>query len=102
VDRHAIAQVFRNILENAVAACHEPGEIVIRATTSVLNGAPAVCISMRDNGPGLNAEQRKRILDPLYTTKTQGTGLGTAIAKRIVDSHGGRIEVGNPSEGPRF
>jgi PAS domain S-box-containing protein len=99
VDRHAVAQVLRNILENAIVACQEPGEIVIRAAESVLNGAPAVCVSLCDNGPGLNAEQRKRIFDPFYTTKTQGTGLGMAIAKRIVDSHGGRIEVGNPSEG---
>ncbi len=99
VDRHAIAQVFRNVLENAIVACREPGEIVIRAMASVLNGAPAVCVSFRDNGPGLNAEQRKRIFDPFYTTKTQGTGLGMAIAKRIVDSHAGRIEVGNPPEG---
>jgi PAS domain S-box-containing protein len=99
VDRHAIAQVFRNILENAIVACREPGEIVIRAAESVLNGAPAVCVSLRDTGPGLNAEQRKRIFEPFYTTKTQGTGLGMAIAKRIVDSHGGRIDVGNPASG---
>jgi two-component system sensor kinase FixL len=99
VDRHAIAQVLRNILENAIVACREPGEIVIRCAESVLNGAPALSVSVRDNGPGLNAEQRKRIFDPFYTTKTQGTGLGMAIAKRIVDSHAGRIEVGNPPEG---
>jgi signal transduction histidine kinase len=99
VDRHAIAQVFRNVLENAIVACREPGEIVIRVGESVLNGAPAVSISFRDNGPGLNAEQRNRIFDPFYTTKTQGTGLGMAIAKRIVDSHGGRIEVGSPPGG---
>jgi signal transduction histidine kinase len=49
---------------------------------------------VRDNGPGLNAEQRQRIFDPFFTTKTKGTGLGMAIAKRIVEAHGGEIAVG--------
>jgi two-component system sensor kinase FixL len=51
-------------------------------------------VAVRDNGPGLGPEQRQRIFDPFYTTKTRGTGLGMAIAKRIVEAHGGRIAVG--------
>ena len=49
---------------------------------------------MRDHGPGLGAEQRQRLFEPFYTTKTKGTGLGLSIAKRIVEAHGGRIAVG--------
>ena len=49
---------------------------------------------MRDNGPGLNQEQRERIFEPFYTTKTKGTGLGMAIAQRIVEAHDGKIAVG--------
>jgi signal transduction histidine kinase len=52
---------------------------------------------VRDNGPGLNPEQRRRIFDPFFTTKTKGTGLGMAIAKRIVEAHGGQITVGSGS-----
>jgi signal transduction histidine kinase len=57
----------------------------------------------RDNGPGLTADQRERIFEPFYTTKTKGTGLGMAIAKRIVQSHGGRIEAGDaPGRGAQI
>jgi len=99
VDRHAVSQVFRNIFENAIVACPEPGEIVVHCAASVLNGAPALRVSIRDNGPGLDEEQARRIFEPFFTTKTQGTGLGMAIASRIVDSHGGQIEVGHPPTG---
>ena len=51
---------------------------------------------MRDNGPGLSSEQRRRIFEPFFTTKTKGTGLGMAIAQRIVEAHGGQIAVGTP------
>jgi hypothetical protein len=95
IDRFAVGQVFRNILENALSVVPNPGEIIIRATAAQLDQKPAIAISFRDNGPGLGAEQRARIFEPFYTTKTKGTGLGMAIAKRIVQSHGGTIEVGN-------
>jgi signal transduction histidine kinase len=52
-----------------------------------------------DNGPGLNADQKRRIFDPFFTTKTKGTGLGMAIAKRIVEAHGGVIAVGPAGAG---
>jgi PAS domain S-box-containing protein len=97
VDEFAIGQVFRNILENAIVACPNPGRIVLRCADTHLDNAPALALHFRDNGPGLNTEQRQKIFDPFYTTKTKGTGLGMAIAKRIVDAHGGRIAVG---EGP--
>jgi signal transduction histidine kinase len=46
----------------------------------------------------MNAEQLQRIFDPFFTTKTKGTGLGMAIAKRIVEAHGGLIAVGSNGE----
>ena len=52
-------------------------------------------MSVRDNGPGLTAEQRQHIFEPFFTTKTKGTGLGMAIAQRIVEAHGGQIAVGD-------
>src|SRR5262249_52525135 len=96
VDHFRLEQVFRNILENALAACPDPVEISIQGFETKLNGRPALQIAVRDNGPGLNAEQRQRIFEPFFTTKTKGTGLGMAIAHRIVEAHGGRIAVGNP------
>ncbi len=94
VDRHRIEQVIRNILENAIAACDEPGEIVVKCADADLDGVPAIRVALCDNGPGLSNDQASSIFEPFYTTKKKGTGLGMAIAKRIVESHGGRIEVG--------
>jgi len=57
-------------------------------------------VAVRDNGPGLDGEQRRRIFEPFYTTKPRGSGLGMAIARQIMESHGGQIIVGKqPSDG---
>lgn len=97
IDTFAIGQVFRNIIENSLAVSPENGEIVIRCTSAECEGRPALQVEVRDSGPGLSPEQRERIFEPFYTTKTKGTGLGMAIARRIIQSHGGTIDVGNHS-----
>jgi two-component system sensor kinase FixL len=94
MDPFRLDQVFRNVFENALAACPDPVRVEVRCAETTLEGRPAVCVSVRDNGPGLPPETRRRIFDPFYTTKTKGTGLGMAIAKRITEAHGGRIAVG--------
>lgn len=94
VDQFRLEQVFRNVLENALAACKDPVRIHVRCAAMEIAGRPALLVAVRDNGPGLNPEQRQRIFEPFFTTKTKGTGLGMAIAKRIVDAHGGQISVG--------
>lgn len=99
VDRFRLEQVFRNILDNALAACADPARITIKASEVELAGQPAMRIAIQDNGPGLNLEQRRRIFDPFYTTKKRGTGLGMAICKRIVEAHGGQIAVSPSSPG---
>jgi signal transduction histidine kinase len=100
VDRHALEQVFRNILENAIHACPAAGQITVRCTAGRLDRHPAWHITFRDTGPGLTAEQQNRIFEPFFTTKTQGTGLGMAITKRIVEAHGGTISAAsNPAGG---
>jgi two-component system, LuxR family, sensor kinase FixL len=97
VDPFRLEQVLRNIFENSLAACRDPVEVACSPDT--LDGEPALRVAVRDNGPGLNAEQRQRIFEPFFTTKTQGTGLGMAIAERIVEAHGGQIGVGTPACG---
>lgn len=94
VDHFRLEQVFRNILDNALAACRDPLRVVVRCAAAELADQAALRVSIKDNGPGLSAEQRQRIFDPFFTTKTKGTGLGMAIAKRIVAAHGGSIDVG--------
>ncbi len=98
VDRFRLEQVFRNILDNALAACADPVRITIRVSEVKLASQSAVQIAIQDNGPGLDPDQRRKIFDAFYTTKKRGTGLGMAICKRIVESHDGQIAVGQ--EGP--
>jgi PAS domain S-box-containing protein len=98
VDRFAVGQIFRNILENALAASPEDGEIDVCWSEAVIDGRPAVRAAIRDMGPGLSEEQRARLFEPFFTTKAQGTGLGLAIAKRVIEAHGGQISVGRNSQ----
>jgi signal transduction histidine kinase len=77
-----------------LAACKDPVAITIAGAETSFRGRHAVRISVLDNGPGLTAEQRRRIFEPFFTTKTKGTGLGMAIAQRIVEAHGGVLEIG--------
>jgi len=103
VDRFRLVQIFRNILENSLAACDDPVSIHIQCSPAVLNtdddSERALLIAIHDNGPGLSPEQRKRIFEPFFTTKPKGTGLGMAIVQRLVEAHGGTIEVGSPASG---
>ena len=98
-DPHALEQLFRNILENAIAACQEPGEVVVSCEETEGGGQAALQISIRDNGPGFLPDAREKIFEPFFTTKAKGTGLGMAIAKRIVEAHGGEIVIGEHASG---
>jgi signal transduction histidine kinase len=93
-DAFRLRQVFFNVFDNSLAACPDPVRVQIRCERATLGGKRAVQVTVRDNGPGLNAEQRQNIFEPFYTTKTRGTGLGMAIAKRIIETHGGDLRVG--------
>jgi len=99
VDPFRLGQVFRNIFDNAIAACSPPIMIEIDAVAVTLGNRASLRISVRDNGPGIRLDQRPKVFDPFYTTKAKGTGLGMAIAKRIIEAHEGQIEIGD-TEGP--
>jgi two-component system nitrogen regulation sensor histidine kinase GlnL len=60
---------------------------------------PLVRLSVQDNGPGIPDAMLGRLFTPFATSKPAGTGLGLAISRRIVEAHGGRIEVKNRSGG---
>jgi signal transduction histidine kinase len=99
IDRFALGQVWRNIFENAIQVSPDHGQITVRCAETNLGGRAAVRISIADQGPGMTADARTRVFEPFFTTKTKGTGLGMAIAHRIVSSHGGTIEVAD-RDGP--
>lgn len=93
-----IEQVIRNVLENALAAGRAPAMIEVEFHEVARRGNQCLRLVVRDNGPGLSSEQRARICEPFFTTKTQGTGLGMAISKQIVEAHGGVLEAGNSAQ----
>ncbi|MHB1560235.1 MAG: sensor histidine kinase, partial [Isosphaeraceae bacterium] len=102
VDAFRMKQVFRNLLDNALAACPDPVDIAIRCDGDALDGQPALRISVKDNGPGVAPAQAPRLFEAFYTTRTRGTGLGLAICRRIVEAHGGRIDLGDSGRGAEF
>lgn len=101
-DRFRMEQVFRNLFENSLAACSDPVEIVMRTQTTTFDGRLYLVLSVRDNGPGIPDRIRDQVFEPFFTTKAKGTGLGMAIADRIVSAHGGRIEIGSGAPGAEF
>ncbi len=99
IDEFRVEQVFRNLMENTLDACSDPTTIELTCHDALHNGAPAVCVSYRDNGPGLTDVQVERMFEAFFTTKSKGTGLGMAIAQRIIEAHEGAIVVGSRDNG---
>ena len=87
----ALAGAVSNVLLNAVDACGGRGTITVHAARTTLGQAPAVCIRIADDGPGIAPAQLKRIWEPYVTNKAGGTGLGLAIARQAVWAHGGTV-----------
>ncbi len=102
VDRFRMGQVFRNLFENSLAACHDPVQIEVFVSQKHTEQGSFWILRIRDNGPGLNELHVAKIFEPFFTTKTKGTGLGMAIAYRIIEAHGGVISVGSQNRGAEF
>ena len=98
-DEHALKQVFRNILENALAACVDPVRVTVDHALADHDDEAWLVVTIRDNGPGFSPETRLKLFEPFFSTKVKGTGLGMAIARRKVEAHGGAINVGPPGRG---
>jgi PAS domain S-box-containing protein len=95
-DRVQLQQVFMNLMLNAIEAMKDTGgELTIR---SGLNPEGQLLISISDTGVGLPVENTERIFDAFHTTKPQGTGMGLAITRSIVESYGGRVWA-TPNDG---
>jgi signal transduction histidine kinase len=97
-----LGQVVQEILSNGIEALPAGGRITISADV-VGDGTPRVRLDVADDGPGVPRELRERIFQLFMTTKATGTGVGLAVARKIVERHGGtiRLEDGMP-HGTRF
>jgi len=100
-DRVQLQQVFMNLMLNAIEAMKDTGgELTIR---SQLNPEGLLIISIKDAGVGLPVENTERSFDAFHTTKPQGTGMGLAITRSILESHGGRVwATANQGPGATF
>ncbi len=100
-DRVQLQQVVLNLMLNALESMRETGgSLVLR---SELTKTRDVMVSVSDTGVGLPAGNEERIFDAFFTTKSQGTGMGLAISRTIVESHGGRLFArGNVGPGATF
>jgi PAS domain S-box-containing protein len=100
-DRVQLQQVFMNLMLNAIEAMKDNGgDLRIR---SELNPQGQLVLSLSDTGVGLPADNSERIFDAFHTTKPQGTGMGLAVTRSIVESHGGQVwATRNPGSGATF
>ncbi|MGZ3710821.1 MAG: 7TM diverse intracellular signaling domain-containing protein [Bdellovibrionota bacterium] len=97
-----ICQVIVNLLNNALDAVETSTVKLVKLEASVREGF--VEIAVIDSGPGIPAEVRKRIMEPFFTTKEpgKGLGLGLSISRTIVESHGGKLWLDETSKQTRF
>ena len=110
-DRDHLTQMFVNLVKNAAEAVERNGrvEIVCRVShefnfckTGNLP-SPVIVVEVRDNGPGIPAEDLERIFTPFYSTKAKGSGLGLAICQKIAEEHGALLKItSHPNEGTVF
>lgn len=116
MDRRKIEQVFVNLFINATHAMPDGGTLAIKTGTKSLNEigfdvgswdsgpfkskSPVVVVQVEDTGTGIPPEKLDRIFDPFFTTKQpgQGTGLGLSVTRKIIELHGGMIDIRNRSE----
>lgn len=91
VDSEKIKQVFLNLIFNAMQAMREGGKVFVRAFRDT--ESPWIAFEVEDTGAGMPLETAAKIFEPFFTTRQRGTGLGLAIVKKIIDLHGGKIEV---------
>jgi PAS domain S-box-containing protein len=88
-DRMRLGQVFHNLLLNAFQALSGKGQILI----SCRREGPRSVMTIADDGPGMDEKDIVRIFEPFFTKKKQGNGLGLAISRKIIEDHGGTLEV---------
>ena len=99
MDRLRLVQLFENLIENAVQHSREGAAVTVDGEAIPGHPQSFVLCSVSDQGPGFGADDLGKVFEPFFTRRRGGTGLGLSIVQRIVQEHGGRIEVANRTEG---
>lgn len=98
-----LRQVFANLISNAAEATGDQPvaarRVVIRSELLLDDRGPRIRVTVCDNGRGIDPDHRGQLFEPFFTTNAQGTGLGLAIVKRIVEQHGGQVDLEPRAEG---
>ena len=91
-DRDKLEQCIVNLLQNAIDAVRDlTGDRLVAIESEIVGENLRIVVT--DNGPGISADVRARMFDLFYTTKEKGTGLGLSTVRKIIDAHGGEIDV---------
>jgi signal transduction histidine kinase len=94
-DAGQLRQVLVNLLENAIFAASPAGAVTVRGRAE----PGAVAVMVEDTGPGVDPATRRRLFEPLITTKARGIGLGLALCQRIAERHGGSVAYADRAGG---
>ncbi len=92
-DPKLLARALGRLTDNALQAMPEGGELSMRTERAVLQGKPALVVIVTDRGEGMNSLVRDKAIDPFFTTRASGTGLGLAVVDRIIRAHRGSLEI---------
>jgi two-component system sensor histidine kinase HydH len=95
-DREKLERAILNGVRNAIEAMGNSGDLVI----SIMNRRQSTILSIEDTGPGIPEIDLTRIFTPFFTTKTDGTGLGLAYSRKVVEGMGGRVELKDRTDRP--
>lgn len=97
-NKTSLASAITNLVHNAVQVIGKG--VTIHLSAKRLDSEPnKVCISVEDNGPGIDSQNMEKIFEPFFTTRSQGTGLGLSVVKTVAQAHQGHVEVQNKAEG---
>jgi signal transduction histidine kinase len=94
-DRAQLQQVFLNLITNAIEAMRSvTGHArLLRISSDIIQESSTVLVTVEDTGRGIDSKDKDHIFEPFFTTKSEGTGIGLAVCRSIIEAHGGSVKA---------